>query len=609
MTNEYGWEFLPQRRAEIRANPIQGEFFTPQEAPSKLIRESTQNALDASAGDSPARVRISLSGNAGALPVSVARTYLKGLQPHLAADEIQLAQNAMGPLQFAVIEDFGTRGLRGAPEQARDTDPDNDFYWFWRNVGRSEKRGTQRGRWGVGKWVFPEASTVNAFFGLTIREDDARPLLMGQSVLKVHDVGGEQYVPYGFFAMFDDEDGFQMPIDDPEFVDAFKHDFGIQRSTEPGLSVVILHSSVELTLDSLIKAAIVNYFYAILSGNLVMEFDANGSTVLLDSATLRAEADELDWGVEADQIQADLNFAEWSVSSVPVATLGRPEGNPARVREDQVPEDMLQRLRESFAKGTRLTIRLPLNVIPLDGDESLSYFDVHIERDASLQAGRDYYIRNGISVTDQARHPRNVRAIVVIEDRPLVELLGDAEGPAHTRWDSKESALHERYRYGPSKVRYVANSVDALASILTGPSQGRDKELLADLFSVELPTGGLGPPGGNGKQRVPRPPSRPGPFRVTRTSSGFSVKPNPDSDDEPESVRIQVAYATRRGSPFAAYSPLDFDLASPDILIDADGVQIRVREENRVECTIQREDFRIDVDGFDENRDLRIQVT
>ena len=461
----------------------------------------------------------------------------------------------------------------------------------------------------MGKWVFPEASTVNAFFGLTIRENDARPLLMGQSVLKVHDVGGEQYVPYGFFAMFDEEDGFQMPIDDPEFVDAFKRDFRIKRGAEPGLSVVVLYSSDELTLDSLIKAAIVNYFYAILSGHLVMEFDADGSTVLLNSATLRAEADKLDWGGEANQIQADLNFAEWSVSSTPIAYLGRPEGNPARVREEQVPDELLQRLQELYAKGTRLTIRLPLNVIPLDGVESLSYFDVHIERDDSLQAGRDYYIRSGISVTDQARHPRNVRAIVVIEDRPLVELLGDAEGPAHTRWDSKESALGERYQYGPSKVRYVANSVDALANILSGPARGRDKDLLADLFSVELQAGGIGPPGGNGKPRPPRPRGRPALFQVSRTSSGFSVRPNPDAEEEPESVHIQVAYARRRGSPFSAYSPLDFDFTSPDILIDADGVQIQVRKENRIECTIQRSDFHIDVDGFDENRDLRIQVT
>ena len=359
MTTEYHWEFLSQRRAEIRANPIQGEFFTPQEAPSKLIRESTQNALDASAGGAPARVRISLSGEEGALPVGAAQRYLKDLLPHLAAERIELAHHADGLLQFAVIEDFGTRGLRGAPEQARDTDPDNDFYWFWRNVGRSEKRGTQRGRWGVGKWVFPEASTVNSFFGLTIREDDPRPLVMGQSVLKVHDVGGEQYIPYGFFAVFDEEDGFQLPIDDPEFVDAFRRDFNIRRSTEPGLSIVILYSSDELTLDSLIKAAIVNYFYAILSGNLIMEFDANGSEVVLNSATLRAEADRLDWGGDADRIQADLNFAEWSVSSAPVAYLKRPEGNPPRVREDQVPEELLPRLRESFAKGTRLTIRPP----------------------------------------------------------------------------------------------------------------------------------------------------------------------------------------------------------------------------------------------------------
>ena len=36
---------------------------------------------------------------------------------------------------------------------------DNEhFYWFFRNIGRSGKRDEDAGSWGLGKWVFPDAS-------------------------------------------------------------------------------------------------------------------------------------------------------------------------------------------------------------------------------------------------------------------------------------------------------------------------------------------------------------------------------------------------------------------------------------------------------------------
>ena len=42
------------------------------------------------------------------------------------------------------------------------------------------------GSWGVGKWVFPDASRINSFLFLTHRSDDDQEMIMGQSVFRNH---------------------------------------------------------------------------------------------------------------------------------------------------------------------------------------------------------------------------------------------------------------------------------------------------------------------------------------------------------------------------------------------------------------------------------------
>jgi hypothetical protein len=116
--------------------------------------------------------------------------YLSGLWEHVTSGKSGVSElpKRTEPLSYLVIEDFGTRGLQGDPKQSEDDEaesgPRNDFYFFWRNIGRSKKSATDLGRWGLGKTVFPASSRVNAFFALAVRHDDRRRLLMGQAVTK-----------------------------------------------------------------------------------------------------------------------------------------------------------------------------------------------------------------------------------------------------------------------------------------------------------------------------------------------------------------------------------------------------------------------------------------
>jgi hypothetical protein len=196
------WFFVEMRRSDINIDPIQGEFFSIEiieGLAEALVREAVQNSLDAAASTKPVRVRFWLSDSNSALKPAKAVTYFKGLTAHLQAKKsgLRTVPEFTIPIPFLLIEDFDTKGLQGVVDQDKDIPGQkNDFYYFWRNVGRSGKQEKDRGRWGLGKNVFPASSQINSFFGLTVREDMPSALLMGQSVLKIHEINGKRVAPY-----------------------------------------------------------------------------------------------------------------------------------------------------------------------------------------------------------------------------------------------------------------------------------------------------------------------------------------------------------------------------------------------------------------------------
>src|SRR6266403_2428751 len=130
------WFFREMSRGEVNVDPIQREFFTTEAidgAVEPLVRESIQNSLDACRGSRKVHVRMVLSAGMNALSSGTGARYFRELWPHIEAKKNGLlgvpAQN--DPVSFLVIEDFGTSGLRGDPEQEQDSEDvsaRNDFY-------------------------------------------------------------------------------------------------------------------------------------------------------------------------------------------------------------------------------------------------------------------------------------------------------------------------------------------------------------------------------------------------------------------------------------------------------------------------------------------------
>src|SRR6266571_7064184 len=236
------WSFSKMSRDQMSIDPVLREFFRSAELTENLVRESIQNSLDARReGQNHVRVRFAFSSSEKGIPAQAYDEYARGLWPHLDTVALNDIPHRDEPMRFLTIEDFGTRGLCGDPKQYDDSEekgPKNDFFYFWRNYGRSSKRETQLGRWGVGKTVFAESSRVSSFFGLTVREEDGKRLLMGQSVLKTHTIAKTRFTPYGFYSHRED-DGFPLPIQDLDRMEEFRQRFNLKRTTETGLSVVI----------------------------------------------------------------------------------------------------------------------------------------------------------------------------------------------------------------------------------------------------------------------------------------------------------------------------------------------------------------------------------
>lgn len=613
----------------MNVDPIEGEFFSTEALGSladALVREAIQNSLDARRPGTPARVRIAFSGAAAALSGERRERYLDGLMPHVAAGRSDSGPR-FGPgerLDFVVVEDFGTRGLQGDARQSEDDElaalsARNDFYYFWRNVGRSRKGASDLGRWGLGKTVFAAASRASAFFALTIRANDPRPLLMGQAVLRIHKLGGARYYPYGYFGRFDGD--FALPVDDAELVENFRRDFGLARVAEPGLSVVIPFPDRDLTPQALLPSLAHHYFVPILAGDLAIDVEHGGKRETLDAESFVRIVERVGRS-EASSLPQLVDLARWGLALASDAPVRLPEPAQSaapRWSGDAATEQWLASRREPFNRGDRIAIRVPVWVKPASGEAACATFDVWLERDDSISGADEQFVRDGITIAGvRGGVQAGVRAIVRVRDRALSALLGDSENPAHTEWQERSPRFKDRYRHGPSTLRYVKGAPREIVRLLTRPEEGRDFALLRHVFSLDVPTeesvrrrepspshaglGGSGETPGIATARSAHS------FELQRLHGGFCVAGVANGEAPPRYLAVRAAYEVRRGNPFALYQPFDFDLDRSPIVLELEGAAFVRRRENELVVRIDDAQFRVTVQGFDPRRDVRVKA-
>lgn len=490
------WFFRQKQPGEKERNPVTGEYFDEEaiDRPAQaLVREVIQNCLDARANGDMVKVRFYVSGKTAALPAERANRWLGQSWDHFTAADSGL-RNVPGrsdDCPFLVVEDRSTIGLEGNPE-AQDLQPGtgkNHFYAFFRAEGVSENAGG-RGKWGVGKTVFPRSSRVNTLFGLTQRRSDNRRMLMGQTILRYHRVANLKYSPDGMFGTPAEND-FVLPITDINVLGEFCRDFGVQWRNEAGLSVVVPYCHEEISADAILKSVAREYFFPILMGKLTVVVESPelvGSSRTLDSNSLLESVGSDEGDIHGD-LRSLIHFAIEEVITLPSGDRLRigesSPGEPPSWSESLFPSNILDELRSRFARGKPIALRIPLTVRTVSGDMRPSYFDVYMRQDLSSRGYAPVFIRNGIIIPKALeRRVRGYRllVLVIIDDEPLDRMLGDAETPAHTQWSHQTQNFRDRYQHGKFCLDFVRSAPRQIAEILSDTKSKRDRLALADFF-------------------------------------------------------------------------------------------------------------------------------
>jgi hypothetical protein len=619
------WHFREQIPGDPTRDPIVGEFFSTEaiENPAEaLVREGIQNSLDAGQGK-PVRVRIVLATNDFAASSQIAKQWFSGAWLHFCAERNGLRDVPKEPstCPFLVFEDFGTSGLIGDVEQAFD-EPNikNAFFYFFRAEGRSSKGEADRGRWGVGKHVFPRSSDISTVLGLTVQADTGNSFLMGHTILKSHRIPAvkQPFTPDGYMGL--KPAAMVLPFSDVGVLDDFKKAFSLSRKDEPGLSLVVPYIDTEFTLAHLQAAVVSGYFHPILKGLLSVTVGTPTATVevnqhtLVDVALALAENDK-------NSILDFVELAEYTVK-VPaneVIDLQPCEPTKAPVWNNSlIAPETKALLSAKLQKGEKIAVRAHLTVRPKSKPPQAAQFHVFLRND-SYDSGRPLFIREGIIVSDvRAPRTRGIRSMVIIDQGPLATLLGDSENPAHTQWQKESSNFKGKYTFGKSYIDFVTRVASNLVAAIQEQDEEVNKNLLIDFFSLPADEDDIKrqseKPKDKGDKTDDEDDTKIEPqkkrFRIQRVAQGFSVTRGDAGTKPPAKLIISAAYDVRKGSPLKKYDPADFIFnKAPIALAPApQGLAITHMSENRLVAEISDPEFRLTMVGFDPQRDLFVSV-
>lgn len=657
MANNPRWRFARMTPAEIHQNPVQGEFFSREaDLPERFVREAIQNSLDAGTDGQTVRVRFVFSGERNALPPDRAVRYLDGLRQHVAAvvDAGGMSTSASdaeddedesvihdplacftSPMTYLVVEDFGTQGLTGDIKANSEQGKDNHFWGFFRSSGISPKGEDSAGSWGLGKWVFTDASIIRAYLGMTQRKDEKNWLLMGMAILESHHLGeGEarkQYRYYGSFAAHSDKvdaEWFPLPVDsddDPDdFILAALDDFGLKRMENPGLSVIVPYPKNALTPAAIARAVLTQYFLPVVRGDLSVEIvHLDEETRTINAASIEAEVGRIAKG-RADEspesLRGAIELARWAITREEREHTALPARNLAGALAGR---DDLDAIRERYERGERLAFRLTTNARPRsDARPTETSFHLYLERDDRLGKGHDYFMRGPLRIPKMDEIERHkARALVLVDDNSLLgHLLRDAEGPAHEQWNPREQRLKDNWIGGPQRVQDVCHAAERLLQRLTERPPERLTHALAKWFPATTPKDDTGGGENSDGDRTPKPkvPRLPrSPLEIVSASGGFAVRAPKDATGLADTDwTVRFAYDATGGSsrPFKLFAQSvvaeapDFSLRDGQLRIEETGCKYDITGENEFTLHAHADDFRIAVSGFDSRRDVVVEV-
>lgn len=624
---------------DTQQNSALDRFFDEQPKAVALVRETIQNSMDASVSNSePVRVSFSYKE----IQTSDLTPYFQGkdssLMEHLKKCGIS---EKKGTIRALTIEDFNTEGLTGETDNTKILDEtgnpiSGNFIGFWWSEGQSAKRRGSGGSHGVGKVKLSTSSDYNCFLGLTKRHDDQKELLIGYSQLKVHILNKKRYRSYARFGKLADNNDPQGRLDpydiantdDREYVESFKKAFGLKRTSETGLSVVIPAINDEIAGNEILKAVLTDFYIPILKNKLVVEIHDGGKTIAVNADNiseltaqhLNTKDEEI---LRAAKKMLSLNHKGCYLTGLK-SDLGDDPGRS--IEMDDFNGDTLQNMQRDFSQGKMVGAKIPVTIFPKPGPENPDtkpincLFSIFVQNNENSVLDRhSAYVRDNLYIRSENSglgKPFSI-AFVYVENEQLSEFLKYAEDPGHEKW--KVTTLREKghYRKERETLNFIKASIKNFYNVLEGVEEDEEvRGVSPEIFSITEP--GTGPAKG-GKSPPPPGPiktrSKP-PFAIVRKNGGFEIKNSKflselvNEEDWPLPFRcyVQMGYKKPFGNSVKGYNPFDFQVQDEEkFIIECANTNIKKSENNEILFEVNGEDFSLEITGFDPNRDLEVR--
>jgi hypothetical protein len=220
-------------------------------------------------------------------------------------------------------------------------------------------------------------------------------------------------------------------------------------------------------------------------------------------------------------------------------------------------------------------------------------------------------VRGSITVPTEGKKVNlpDTHAALVATDEPISKLLGDAENPAHTQWTERAEKLRLGWESGYMALRRVRAALHELYELVAERIERDDPLAFLEFFSIPKSdrTGETRPVVGRPEDL---PPSTPKSFRIEKRAGGFAILPNGQvaADQFPMQLLIRCAYDVLSGNPYKRYSEHDFSFYRALFNIVKENADCWPTQGNELDIIARGPDFRVEVSGFDPNRDLIIEA-
>lgn len=640
------WIFLEDPNWGARSvDPPEAIFFRQLPAIGAVIREAAQNSLDARDPtldpSTPVRMRFSIHKGDHALPSDTARLYLDGLNEHLVASGLEPIPDLQDGMPYLVVEDFGTLGLVGeaGPDAERD-DEENRFYWFHRNVNRTQSNTDRGGSYGYGKASFSLASAVRSFITVS-HGADGTMRVFGNSIAKTHEIDGRAFGSYGDFGIHHQiagrGDG-ALPCEDLDFFGSICSDFSLEREQSPGLSVIVPLPERSYSVTEIAQSAIRNYLMPICQGKIVFEISDGSSTPIeINRSSVKHISSRLEWSGEIagamsqtsrNSMDAMIDLALWwdeqgPDAAHPLQTLTErdPHWYPSLI-----PDEMLDTLRGKLAVGEPIALRAKLPIRKRgQRDTAHGSFTVLLMKREDQGPSDALWFRKYISVPNRKElFPGNGYAAITIADEGCIleDMLRLSEEVAHTNHEYQ--LVNESFKYARGSIRFYRTAGKHLLEYLTREAPQIEEGWLSDWFPTEESQPDKTNPRRTRRRTrrrkkddldddevigPPQPPedlSRNHSWDVHKRAGGFSIEGSITHDLEC-TFRVKAAYARDDGKdPIKKWKRFDFDLSDEAqfSIEDSGGITYSLVGGNELVFTVEGpvEDYFVEVTGFEVER-------